>query len=90
MTSEIITIKEDMLKTALRAYQIGLQTGNGGNLSCRVPGTDTVIIKGSGLSFGECSQDNFVMVNMAGKVIGDARQTFKRAAYPSLYLQASA
>jgi L-ribulose-5-phosphate 4-epimerase len=71
MTSEIIKVKEDMLKTASRAYHIGLQTGNGGNLSCRVPGTDTIIIKGSGLSFGECSQDNFVMVNMKGEVIGD-------------------
>jgi len=71
MTSDISTIKEDMIKTALRAYQIGLQTGNGGNLSCRVPGTDTIIIKGSGLSFGECSRDNFVMVNLEGKVIDD-------------------
>jgi L-fuculose-phosphate aldolase/L-ribulose-5-phosphate 4-epimerase len=71
MTSEIIAIKEDMIKAALRAYQIGLQTGNGGNLSCRIPGTDTVIIKGSGLSFGECSRDNFVMVTMQGKVIDE-------------------
>ena len=64
MNSEILAIKKDMLQAASRAYQIGLQTGNGGNLSCRVPGTDTIIIKGSGLSFGECSQDNFVMVNI--------------------------
>ena len=71
MTSDIIAIKNDMIQTASRAYQIGLQTGNGGNLSCRVPGTDTIIIKGSGLSFGECSQDNFVMVNIKGEVIGD-------------------
>ncbi|NNK95647.1 MAG: class II aldolase/adducin family protein [Desulfobacterales bacterium] len=71
MTSELIAIKEEMIKAALRAYQIGLQTGNGGNLSCRVPGTDTVIIKGSGLSFGECRPDNFVMVTMEGKVIDE-------------------
>lgn len=71
MTSEIIAIKDEMIKVALRAYQIGLQTGNGGNLSCRVPGTDTVIIKGSGFSFGECSRDNFVMVTMEGKVIDE-------------------
>lgn len=72
MNSEILAIKKDMLQAASRAYQIGLQTGNGGNLSCRVPGTDTIIIKGSGLSFGECSQDNFVMVNIKGELIGDS------------------
>jgi len=70
MTAEITKIKEDMIKAASRAYRIGLQTGNGGNLSSRVPGTDTIIIKGSGFSFGECTQDNFVMVNIEGEVIG--------------------
>lgn len=70
MMSNINGIINDMLKTASRAYQIGLQTGNGGNLSCRVPGTDSVIIKGSGLSFGECGPDNFVVVTMSGEVTG--------------------
>lgn len=70
MTSEINTIKEDMIKAASRAYQIGLQTGNGGNLSCRVPASGTIIIKGSGLSFGECRHDNFVLVTIDGEVIG--------------------
>ena len=69
MSDEIQRLKEDMIKTALRAYQIGLQTGNGGNLSGRVPGTDKIIIKGSGFSFGECALDNFVMVNMNGDVL---------------------
>ena len=71
MTDEIKKIKDDMIKAASRAYHLGLQTGNGGNLSSRVPGTDKIIIKGSGLSFGECNQDNFVMVDINGEVIGE-------------------
>jgi L-fuculose-phosphate aldolase/L-ribulose-5-phosphate 4-epimerase len=71
MSDEITRIKEDMIKAASRAYRTGLQTGNGGNLSARVPGTDTVIIKGSGFSFGECTQDNFVMVDLSGEVMGE-------------------
>ena len=71
MTDIVHTIKKEMIKAASRAYQIGLQTGNGGNLSCRIPGTDTIIIKGSGLSFGECSHDNFVMVNIQGELIDE-------------------
>lgn len=72
MTSEINTIREEMIKAASRAYQLGLQTGNGGNLSCRIPASDTIIIKGSGLSFGECRQDNFVLVTIDGEVIDGA------------------
>lgn len=69
MSRAIKVIKKDMIKAASRAYQIGLQTGNGGNLSCRIPGTDTIIIKGSGYSFGECTEDNFVTVNLEGEVL---------------------
>jgi L-fuculose-phosphate aldolase/L-ribulose-5-phosphate 4-epimerase len=71
MAKEITKFKEELIKAARRAYEIGLQTGNGGNLSCRVPGTDTVLIKGSGVSFGECTQENVVMVNLQGEVIGE-------------------
>lgn len=62
-------VKEEMIRAARRAYDSGLQTGNGGNLSCRIPGTDRVIIKGSGFSFGECSLDNFVVVTLQGEIV---------------------
>ncbi len=71
MSEDITKIKDDMIKAASRAYRTGLQTGNGGNLSSRVPGTDTIIIKGSGFSFGECTHDNFVMVDISGEVMGE-------------------
>ena len=72
MIKEITIIKEQLIHAARRAYQIGLQTGNGGNLSCRVPETDTVLIKASGVSFGECTQDNVVRVDFQGRVVGEA------------------
>ena len=69
MTDPIEQVKKELLTCARRAYTIGLQTGNGGNLSARVAGTDTVVIKGSGHSFGECSMDNLVTVNLDGEII---------------------
>jgi L-fuculose-phosphate aldolase/L-ribulose-5-phosphate 4-epimerase len=72
MITEITIFKEQLIHAARRSYQIGLQTGNGGNLSCRVPETDTVLIKASGVSFGECSQDTIVVVDFQGKVVGEA------------------
>ena len=69
MTDDIKNVKKDLITCARRAYSIGLQTGNGGNLSARVAGTDKVVIKGSGHSFGECTMDNLVTVNLDGEMI---------------------
>ena len=62
-------VKKALLTCARRAYAIGLQTGNGGNLSARLAGTEQVVIKGSGTSFGECTMDNLVTVNLDGEMI---------------------
>ena len=69
MADPIEQVKTELLACARRAYTIGLQTGNGGNLSARAAGTDTVVIKGSGHSFGECTIDNLVTVNLDGEMI---------------------
>ena len=69
MADPIEQLKKELLACARRAYAIGLQTGNGGNLSARLDGTEQVIIKGSGTSFGECSMDNLVTVNLDGEMI---------------------
>ena len=69
MANSIEQVKEELLACARRAYTIGLQTGNGGNLSARVAGTDKVVIKGSGHSFGECTPDNLVTVNLDGEML---------------------
>jgi L-ribulose-5-phosphate 4-epimerase len=69
MTDPIELVKKELLACARRAYAIGLQTGNGGNLSARPAGTDRVVIKGSGTSFGECTMDNLVTVDLDGEMI---------------------
>lgn len=69
MADPIEQVKKELLACARRAYTIGLQTGNGGNLSARLDGTEQVVIKGSGTSFGECSMDNLVTVNLDGEMI---------------------
>jgi L-ribulose-5-phosphate 4-epimerase len=69
MKKEIGALGKQVVQAARRAYMIGLQTGNGGNLSARVPGVEVVVIKPSGASFGECSLDNLVAVDFKGGVI---------------------
>lgn len=65
-------VKDEFVKAARRAYDIGLQTGDGGNLSCRVAGTDLIVIKPSGVSFGECTPHNLVTVNLRGETVQGA------------------
>lgn len=69
MPNSIRQVKEELVVCARRAYEIGLQTGNGGNISGRVPGTDLVVVKATGISFGECTVENLVTVNLQGEQI---------------------
>ena len=69
MADEAYQLKKDIVACAKRAYDIGLQTGNGGNLSGRIAGTDRIVIKPSGYAFGECTTDNLITVNLAGEPI---------------------
>jgi len=72
MRRKLADVREQVVRAAHRAYSIGLQTGNGGNLSARVPGEKIVVIKPSGSSFGECTAESLVAVDLEGRVIGDS------------------
>lgn len=86
MSETVALIKKELLACAQRAYTIGLQTGNGGNLSIRVPGTDLIIIKGSGYSFGECTPENLVTVNMQGEIIeGPGKPSMEIRTHRAIY-----
>ncbi len=52
---------------AWRASLAGLQTGSGGNLSVRVPGTETMLIKASGGSFFDLQDRDIVRVDFDGR-----------------------
>ena len=54
---------------AERAYRSGIQTGNGGNLSVRIPGSETMLIKAMGGSFADLDEANIVLVDFAGTVL---------------------
>lgn len=61
-------LKAAMIQAARRAYSIRLQSGDGGNLSVRIPGKSALLIKRSGCSFGQMSDDHIIAVGFDGKV----------------------
>ena len=64
-----IKAKQDFLEAAQRTYASGIQTGTGGNLSVRIPGTELMIVKPSGFSYGQCTEDNLCITDFDGKVV---------------------
>ena len=82
----IMQVKHSLLTNAKRAYEIRLQTGNGGNLSARVPGADLIIIKASGCSFDQCTADNLITVTLAGDYVdGDGLPSQELATHLAIY-----
>ncbi len=64
----------DQLSTAAqRAYARGIQTGSGGNLSARIPGSDQMIVKSSGGSFADCDRlgNGFILTDLEGEKVED-------------------
>ena len=86
MTSQFTMYFDSMRRFAGRAHQSGLQTGNGGNLSIRIPGTETMLIKASGGSFADLQDPNIVHADFAGKVLsGDAKPSREIKSHSLLY-----
>ncbi|OGP89033.1 MAG: hypothetical protein A2156_04870 [Deltaproteobacteria bacterium RBG_16_48_10] len=58
-----------LMEVAKRAFNAHLQTGTGGNISARVVGSNTVVIKPSGVGFSECNPDNLLVVDLEGEIL---------------------
>lgn len=70
MTASDSELSEEISRVARAAYQRGLQTGNGGNLSARLHDGGRMLIKSSGTSFADCAPELLVEVEIAsGRVL---------------------
>lgn len=63
------TILETLTLAAHRAYDRGIQTGSGGNISARMPGQNRMVVKSSGGSLADCREDGegWVTVDFDGR-----------------------
>ncbi len=68
------TAKAQFVEAARRAYQRGIQTGNGGNISARVPGKDLMVVKPSGISLIDCTAENVTVTDFDGKIVEGTRK----------------
>jgi len=83
---QLQSIERDLIEAATRAYRRGIQTGSGGNLSARLPGADLMVVKPSGVSFIECTEENLVITDFDGKLVaGKGKPTREALLHGVLY-----
>lgn len=65
-------LREELVRVAHRAFDLGLTLGISGNLSVRVPGTDRFVIKATGLSMGDMTTEDTLLLDFDGRVLEDS------------------
>src|SRR4030042_43452 len=66
---EIIRLRKELAEYSRRSFNRGLVSGTGGNISVRVPGTDTVLITPTGISLGDIEPEINLLMKIDGAVI---------------------
>lgn len=74
MTSERATLIEQLLDAGRHLVARGLVQASGGNLSVRLPGTDTFLVTGSGTWLDRLTADDLVELTLDGERIGGAQR----------------
>ena len=86
MNEDIYEIAKKLVTASKRAYNRGIQTGSGGNVSARIPGTETMLVKASGGSLGDCTPEGFLITDFDGNLIeGNGKPTREALLHGYIY-----
>lgn len=82
-------LRERLTVVGRSLYEDGLTYGSSGNISARLPGTETCLIKPSGYRFCDLEPEHFLLVDIdTMKVLkGDARPSIETPFHTRLYQQ---
>lgn len=79
-------LKKQLVTASKRAYTRGIQTGSGGNISARVPGKPLMLVKASGHSFADSTEDGFLITDFDGNLVeGTGKPTREALLHGLLY-----
>ncbi|NDR58696.1 class II aldolase/adducin family protein [Aliiruegeria sabulilitoris] len=67
--ADILAKKDELIATARRSFEVGIQTNAGGNLSVCLDSREAIVIKPSGVGFNECTRENLQVVLLDGTVL---------------------
>lgn len=79
-------LKKQLVEFSRRCYAKDLICATGGNISCRVPGEDAILIKGSGSAFGDMTEEDVVKIDLDGNHIeGSAKKSKEWRFHAGIY-----
>ena len=61
--------RKELSEFSRRAFNRRLVGGTGGNLSVRIPGTDTVLVTPTAISLGDVEPEQSILVNLEGEIL---------------------
>lgn len=82
-------LRERLAKVGRELFEVGLTYGAAGNISARIPGTDTCLIKPSGYRFCDLEPEHFLLVDITTREVlkGTAKPSIETPFHTKLYLQ---
>ena len=82
-------LRERLTVVGRKLFDEGLTYGSSGNISARIPGTDTSLIKPSGYRFCDLEPDHFILVDINTRKVlkGIAKPSIETPFHTKLYLQ---
>lgn len=66
---EIIRLRKELSDFSRRSFYRGLVSGTGGNMSVRIPGTDSALITPTGLSLGDIDPEHNLLMSIDGTIL---------------------
>jgi L-ribulose-5-phosphate 4-epimerase len=66
---EIIRLRKELSDFSKRAFNRGLVSGTGGNMSVRIPGTEEVLITPTGISLADIEPEINLLMNLDGTIL---------------------
>ena len=82
-----LRLREELAEYSRKAFHRGLGSGTGGNISARIPESDTVLITPSGVSLADVVPEECLLVDLEGKVL-ENKADLKPSKETSFHLQA--
>ena len=70
-------LKEELVNISRRCYRKNLITATGGNISCRIPNSNQILIKASGSAFSDMTISDVVQIDLDGNMIDGNKQVSK-------------
>ena len=85
-TNAIKDISERIVKASRKLHEHGLVKGTSGNISARIPGTDTFLIKPSGVRMEILKPEELVLVDLQGnKIRGETNVSVETPIHAAIY-----